>query len=125
MTQFRDEPSEVISPHSRKGQHVALFMANLEAGGIQRSILHLARAFADRGHSVDLVLYKAQGDFVDSVPSGIKVVALETAPRWMGRLLAFRAEPEHLMHLALPVLLPLKSHGALRCLPDLVRYLRE
>src|SRR5678816_4232580 len=125
MTQFREGPSEAISPPSKEGQHVALFMANLEAGGIQRSLLHLARALADRGHRVDLVLYKAQGDFVDSVPSGIKVVALETAPRWKGRLHAFRAAPEHLMHLALPVLLPLKPHGTVRCLPALVRYLRE
>jgi len=29
------------------------------------------------------------------------------------------------MHLALPVLLPLKPHGTVRCLPALVRYLRE
>jgi glycosyltransferase involved in cell wall biosynthesis len=74
---------------------------------------------------VDLLLYKAQGDFVDRVPSTIRVVTLESAPVWMGRLHAFRAAPEHLMHLALPVLLPLKSQGTLRCLPALVRYLRE
>jgi len=125
MTQLREGPSEAISPPSKEGQHVALLMVSLEGGGVQKSLLHLARALADRGHRVDLVLYKAQGDFVDSVPSGIKVVALETAPRWKGRLHAFRAAPEHLMHLALPVLLPLKPHGTVRCLPALVRYLRE
>ena len=125
MTQFREGPNEAISPDSREGQHVALLMVNLEGGGIQRSMLHLARALADRGHRVDLLLYKAQGDFVDSVPSAIRVVALETAPRWRGRFHAFRAAPEHLIHLAMPVLLPRKSHGALRCLPALVRYLRE
>ena len=125
MKQFHEGPSEALSPDSREMQHVALLMANLEGGGIQRSMLHLARALADRGHRVDLLLYKAQGDFVDSVPSAIRVVALETAPRWMGRLHAFRAAPEHLIQLALPVLLPRKSHGTLRCLPALVRYLRE
>ena len=125
MKQFHEGPSEALSPDSRGGQHVALLMANLEGGGIQRSMLHLARALADRGHRVDLVLCKAQGDFVDSVPSAIRVVALETAPRWMGRLYAFRAAPEHLIHLALPILLPRKSHGTLRCLPALVRYLCE
>jgi glycosyltransferase involved in cell wall biosynthesis len=125
MTQFHEGPSEVKNPDSREGQHVALLMANLEGGGVQRIMLHLARALADRGHRVDLLVYKAQGDFVDSVPSGIRVVALETAPGWMGRLHAFRAAPEHLIQLALPVLLPLKSQGALRCLPALVRYLRE
>jgi glycosyltransferase involved in cell wall biosynthesis len=125
MTQFHEGPSEALSPDRREGQHVALLMANLKGGGIQRIMLHLARALADRGHRVDLVLYKAQGEFRESVPSAIRVFALETAPRWMGGLHAFRAAPEHLIHLALPVLLPLKSHGALRCLPALVRYLRE
>ena len=125
MKQFHEGPSEALSPDSREGQHVALLMVSLEGGGVQRSMLHLARALADRGHRVDLLVYKAQGDFVDSVPSAIRVVALETAPVWMGRLHAFRAAPEHLIHLAMPVLLPLKSQGTLRCLPALVRYLRE
>jgi glycosyltransferase involved in cell wall biosynthesis len=125
MTQFREGPNEARSPDSREGQHIALLMVNLDGGGIQRSMLHLARALADRGHRVDLVLYKAQGEFVDSVPSAIRVVALETVARWRGRLHAFRAAPEHLIQLAMPVLLPRKSHGALRCLPALVRYLRE
>jgi glycosyltransferase involved in cell wall biosynthesis len=125
MTQFREEPSEARSPDSRKMQHVALLMCDLDGGGIQRSMLHLARALVDRGHRVDLLVYKAQGDFVDSVPSGIRVVALETAPAWMGRLHAFRAAPEHLIQLALPVLLPLKPQSTTRCLPALVRYLRE
>ena len=125
MKQFREGPSEALSPDSREMQHIALLMVNLDGGGIQRVMLHLARALADRGHRVDLVLHRAQGDFVDSVPSGIRVVALETAPVWMGRLHAFRAAPEQLIHLALPVLLPRKPHGPLRCLPALVRYLRE
>jgi len=124
MTQFPEGPSEAISPDSREMQHIALLMPTLEGGGVQRSMLHLARALADLGHRVDLVLYKAQGEFVDRVPSGIKVVALETAARWVGRLHAFRAAPEHLFQLAMPILLPRKPHGTLRCLPALVRYLR-
>ena len=43
----------------------------------------------------------------------------------MGRLHTFRAAPEQLIQLALPVLLPLKPQVTLRCLPALVRYLRE
>jgi glycosyltransferase involved in cell wall biosynthesis len=43
----------------------------------------------------------------------------------MGRLHAFRAAPEHLVQLAMPVLLPRKPQVTLRCLPALVRYLRE
>ena len=125
MKQFHEGPRAAISPDNREGQHVALLMVNLDGGGIQTAMLHLARALADRGHRVDLVLHKAQGEFVDSVPSGIRVVALETAPVWRGRLHAFRAAPEHLIQLAMPVLLPRKSHGPLRCLPALVRYLRE
>ena len=125
MKQFREGPSEALSPDSREGQHVALLMVSLGGGGVQRSMLHLARALADRGHRVDLLVYKAQGDFVDSVPSAIRVVALETAPRWRGGLHAFRAAPEHLIQLAMPVLLPRKPQVTLRCLPALVRYLRE
>jgi len=126
MKQFREEgPSEALSPDSREGQHIALLMPSLEGGGVSRVVLHLARALADRGHRVDVLVHKAQGEFVDSVPSGIKVVALETAPVWMGRLHAFRAAPEHLIQLAMPVLLPRKPQVTLRCLPALVRYLRE
>jgi len=125
MKQFPEGPSEALSPDSRGGQHVALLMVSLGGGGVQRSMLHLARALADRGHRVDLLVYKAQGDFVDNVPSAIRVVALETAPVWMGRLYAFRAAPEHLIQLAMPVLLPRKPQVTLRCLPALVRYLRE
>jgi glycosyltransferase involved in cell wall biosynthesis len=125
MKQFPEGPSEALSPDSREGQHIALLMVSLEGGGVQRSMLHLARALADRGHRVDLLVYKAQGEFVDSVPSAIRVVALETAPRWRGGLHAFRAAPEHLIQLAMPVLLPFKPQVTLRCLPALVRYLRE
>jgi glycosyltransferase involved in cell wall biosynthesis len=43
----------------------------------------------------------------------------------MGRLHALRAAPEHLIQFAMPVLLPRKPQGTLRCLPALARYLRE
>ena len=65
MKQFHEGPSEAISPDSREMQHVALLMVSLEGGGVQRSLIHLARALAERGHRVDLLVHKAQGDFVE------------------------------------------------------------
>ena len=50
MKQSREGPSEAISPDWREGQHVALLMVTLGGGGVQRSMLHLARALADRRH---------------------------------------------------------------------------
>jgi glycosyltransferase involved in cell wall biosynthesis len=58
--------------------HVALFMKSLVGGGLQRSVVTLARGIAERGHRVDLLLSRAEGPLRDEVPAAVRVVDLAT-----------------------------------------------
>lgn len=57
-------------------KHVAFFLESLDLGGIGRLTLRLAEGFAQKGYSVDLVLAKKQGDYLDQVPRGVNLVDL-------------------------------------------------
>lgn len=46
-------------------------------GGAERAMVNLARAFADRGHRVDLVLRCVEGHFLSEVPPEVRVVDLQ------------------------------------------------
>lgn len=55
---------------------VALFLDNLEEGGVQRAIVNLARGFLNLGLGVDIVLQRAAGPFIKQVPDGVRIVDL-------------------------------------------------
>ena len=57
---------------------VALFTGSMRGGGAERAMLTLAEAFAERDVSVDLVLVKAEGDYLGMVPDGVRVVDLDS-----------------------------------------------
>lgn len=59
---------------------VALFLPSLHGGGAERVMLTLAKGFAERGLSVDLVLARAEGPYLAEVPSSVHLVDLK-APR--------------------------------------------
>ncbi|MFQ5668045.1 MAG: glycosyltransferase [Candidatus Binatia bacterium] len=61
-------------------RHLALFLSGLAGGGAQRRMLILARAFAERGHRVDLVVVRPEGPFRSEVSSLVRLVVLD--PRW-------------------------------------------
>ena len=60
------------------GGRVALFTASMRGGGAERVMLTLAAGFAERGVSVDLVLVKAEGEYMDMAPEGVRVVDLDS-----------------------------------------------
>lgn len=60
------------------GGRVALFTGSMRGGGAERAMLTLATAFAERGVNVDLVLVKAEGEYLDMVPDGVRVVDLDS-----------------------------------------------
>ena len=60
------------------GGRVALFTASMRGGGAERVMLTLAAGFAERGVGVDLVLVKAEGEYMDMVPEGVRVVDLDS-----------------------------------------------
>ncbi len=56
-------------------RRIALLIPNLACGGAERVMLTLAKGFLQRGYQVDLLLLRAEGELMDSVPEKVKVVA--------------------------------------------------
>ena len=127
-------PREEPGPSSREpgapknetdGAHLAFFIPSLAGGGVARMVLTLAGAYAARGHRVDLVLCRAEGSFVESLPPGVKLVELEAEAEWRARLRILAADIGGFAALLRPVLLPLRGAPVLPYLDGLTRYLRD
>ena len=54
-------------------------------------MLNLAKAFIERGRKVDLLVCQNKGAYVNSIPSGVQLVALDSVGHLRGRLAALRA----------------------------------
>ena len=63
---------------SRK--HIALFTYGLAGSGAQWRMVNLARAFADRGYRVDLVVVRIYGPLIQELSPDVRLVAL--GPWW-------------------------------------------
>lgn len=59
-------------------RRVALFVASLRGGGAERAMLDIARGLSQRGLTVDLVLVRAVGEYLDLVPPGVRLVDLKS-----------------------------------------------
>ena len=59
---------------------IALFLPSLAGGGAEKVFLHLGQGFAERGAEVHLLLARAEGPYLPSVPDSLKIVDLR-APR--------------------------------------------
>ena len=57
---------------------VALFLPSLGGGGAERAMLNVATGLAQRGLSVDMVLVKAEGQYIDLVPEYVRLVDLRS-----------------------------------------------
>ncbi len=74
-----------------KQKSVSVFLPALAGGGAERAMLHLASGLADRGLKIDLVLAEAEGDYLDQVPAGIRIVDLQSKfPVVLSKTLALR-----------------------------------
>jgi glycosyltransferase involved in cell wall biosynthesis len=58
---------------------VALFVPSLRGGGAERVAINLAGGFAALGVPTDLVTVSGQGEFVERIPSGVRLVDLKSA----------------------------------------------
>lgn len=63
--------------------HLALFISGFRVGGVERVMLTLAGALAERGYRVDLLAPAADGPYRERVPAGVNVVNLS---RWYLRV---------------------------------------
>jgi len=104
---------------------IALLLPSLAAGGVGRSLLHLAEAFHAAGHPVDLVLCRAEGPYLSAVPAGVNIVTLRQQSGLAARLQLAKLDPGGLMALARPALLTRCPAPVQPYLADLARYLAD
>jgi glycosyltransferase involved in cell wall biosynthesis len=104
---------------------LALLLPSLAAGGVARSMLHLAGAFHDAGHPVDLVLCEAAGPYLDAVPPGVRIVPLHAEGGLAARLRLARLDPRSVAALARPVLFAWRPAPVQPYVADLARYLHR
>lgn len=62
----------------KQPQHISLYVPSLRGGGAERVIVRLANEFANRGYTVDIVLVKNKGQYLDDVSSLVSIVDLDT-----------------------------------------------
>ncbi len=66
--------------HASEGPpaHLAFLLPDLDEGGAERVTATLAAGLARRGHRVDVVLFRAGGSYLDTLPESVRVVDLGT-----------------------------------------------
>ena len=57
---------------------IAFFLPSLAGGGAERAMLHLAEIFVQKDLKVDLVLSKAEGEYLEKIPSGVRLIDLKS-----------------------------------------------
>ena len=60
-------------------KHVVMYMPSLRGGGAERVMLSLAAGLAERGLHVDLVLVRAEGEYLHQVPEAVRLVDLDSS----------------------------------------------
>jgi glycosyltransferase involved in cell wall biosynthesis len=112
-------------PPAARSPTLALLLPSLAAGGVGRVVLHLAAAFRAAGHPVDLVLCKAEGVYLETVPSGVNIVRLQPDGRLAARARLLQLDPRRAALLARPALLAWRPAPVQPYLADLARYLNR
>jgi glycosyltransferase involved in cell wall biosynthesis len=67
-------------------KRIAFVLPNLGGGGAERVALTLIKGLVERGHAIDLVLLRAEGELLPLVPSEVRIVNLK-AKRIRGAIL--------------------------------------
>jgi hypothetical protein len=92
-----------------ESKRIALYMPALAGGGVERAMLNLVGAFSARGHRLDLIECRAEGERWDQVPDGVTFVELRRASKTWSRVRALAADPAGLPSLSRSVLLPINA----------------
>lgn len=58
---------------------IMLFVPDLRGGGVERVCLLLSREFLAKGHDVELVLLRKEGDLLGQVPAQVRIVELQAS----------------------------------------------
>jgi glycosyltransferase involved in cell wall biosynthesis len=57
---------------------ISVVLHDLRGGGAERMMLRITKGMCDRGRNVDLVLVKAQGEFLQDIPDTVRVIDLDS-----------------------------------------------
>jgi glycosyltransferase involved in cell wall biosynthesis len=60
-------------------RHISIFIPTLTGGGVEKNMVNLSRGFVDKGHTVDMVLAKAVGPFLDELDPRVNLVDLKSS----------------------------------------------
>ncbi len=81
LTQTKIEANSLLS----------FFIPNLDGGGAERVMLHLAEGCAERGLRADLVVAQAKGAYLGNIPSTVRLINLEaTSPLLLTKTIALK-----------------------------------
>ncbi len=114
---MREPDARASGPH-----RIALFTNKMDAGGVQRAVVSLAREFVQRGHAVELLLASARGEMLAQLPREVRV--RELSAHWPLAVRPLFALPGDARWLA-PGWLATMQPRALRSLGPLCAYLRR
>ncbi len=118
-------PAQLELSKEHFAARIAVLLPSLEGGGAERTMLKLAKAFLERRREVDLIVCRVKGDLVDSVPSGARLIGLESSGRFRGRFDALRANLSNPVPLARPVLIPWRTAPEIESIAALKNYIAE
>ena len=62
----------------RHAAPIALFVPSLSGGGAERAMLGVAAGLSERGVPVDLVLVRAEGEYLGRMPEGVRLIDLDS-----------------------------------------------
>ncbi|MCB1884200.1 MAG: glycosyltransferase [Geminicoccaceae bacterium] len=104
--------------------HVAILLADLNAGGVQHMARHLAAGLGARGARVTFLVCEPGGRLEEDLPQGATLRHLPSAGL-AGRLAAFRAAPSLWRAMLHPFLLSPRRSRTVPRLPALAGFLRS
>jgi glycosyltransferase involved in cell wall biosynthesis len=104
---------------------VAIYIENLDGGGVQAMRLKIARELVARGRQVCFVVGQAKGALVEQVPAEIPVTELTLASRLAAAAGALRGAVGNPLPALAATAFGRDDDAALRHLPGLARYLEQ
>lgn len=60
-----------------KSKRLAFFLPSLHGGGTEKVVLNLAKSFAGKGYTVDLLVAAATGEYLNQIPVGVNLIDLQ------------------------------------------------
>lgn len=101
---------------------IAFYLPDLHSGGVQRIVLRIAQAFADRGYAVDLLVCRPEGELGFLLGRGLSLHVLKASTYPVAWLAVWRADPK-MVWLAPRVFFGRYRSKTLSWLPALAEYL--